>query len=96
MRKSIISAAIVAVILIFLAVLMIFTIKVSAADVNYSICGDVDGNGKVNIRDVTAIQMWLANKKTNYPIGKSIDLEGEDNASIEANELASKEFNFWS
>ena len=33
---------------------------------------DVDGNGEINVIDATAIQYYLAQLKTNYPIGQPV------------------------
>lgn len=84
--------------------ILIATVNVFAVEAfKPVICGDVDGNGKVDIRDATAIQMWLVNHNSDSPIGKPIESgyteetqANEDNVSIDASELAGKviEFNF--
>lgn len=84
--------------------ILIATVNVFAAEAfKPVICGDVDGNSKVDIRDATAIQMWLVNHNSDSPIGKPIESgyteetqANEDNVSIDASELAGKviEFNF--
>ena len=40
--------------------------------VDKGILGDVDGNGKVNIKDATAIQKFVAKIETGLPIGEKI------------------------
>lgn len=90
MRKNTIPAIVFAAICIILVILAAFAIKVSAVEAS-PICGDVNGDGTVDIRDATAIQMWLAGGKPDSNIGKPIIEEppddNEDNVSIEARDL---------
>lgn len=81
-------------VLIICVIVLVSVFSAKAVTPEASLFGDINGDGKVNIRDVTTLQMWLVGQDVDAPVGEPVG--NEDNVSIDAYELAEKaiEFNF--
>lgn len=59
------------------------TLSALSANINLTSVGDVNGDGKVNIKDVTLIQKFLANLETLGAIGKEVsDVNSDSRVTI--------------